>query len=651
MSRILLACWLCLALLPTAGLSQPKPLLPDTLFLRDTTALLPSPALTYYLDPDPGPGSGPGVAALWAAGKFRPMGPARVFQAGFTQDRLWLRAVVANTLAQRTRFVWSLYSFVDSATLFVQPAGRGVPRYAAGTNCRLVATRRPLPARPYCLPFWLNAHERAVLYLCVDNQTGSYYLPTRFASAAGFMTHEYALLFTSHWSWLLGLFGSSVLLNILLFSLLRDPVHLWYAAYVLLGTWFLVMEDSLDGGLLPQGAYGLGWQIGQYGILLLAMACGLRIMALFLRLRQAWPRLHRLSWGLSATAALYVVLYALVVEPARRARARGLLASLHNGREVLLWLVLLGGCFILATVWARGRRPQRQLARLYGFTYLFFIIGTGNFLLNHTGWVNIHLVEPNSLAWGLAAELLTLSILLTIRYRNAQRQNAAWRVRHLRERAAAGQRLIAAQDEEREALARELHDALAPGLTALHLAWQGRSVRQALAQAPPLLAEAHEHTEALLRQLRHDVRTLSQALLPNPPGGEQPPLPEAVVLLTETLSLTDDGPVVACYCDPATASLPVPMQQAAYRIVAELLHNALRHAQAQHVHVEVQRLPASLRLTVRDDGRGFDPRSPAPRRGGLGLRGVQARAGYLRGQVLVSTQPGRGTVITVELPV
>ncbi|MDO7886656.1 sensor histidine kinase [Hymenobacter cheonanensis] len=224
-------------------------------------------------------------------------------------------------------------------------------------------------------------------------------------------------------------------------------------------------------------------------------------------------------------------------------------------------------------------------------------------------------------------------------------------MRHLRERAAAGQRLIAAQDEEREALARELHDALAPGLTALHLAWQGRSVRQALAHRAALLAEAHEHTEALLRQLRHDVRTLSQALLPNPPGGEQPPLSEAVVLLTETLSLTDDGPVVACYCDPATASLPRPVQQAAYRIVAELLHNALRHAQAQHVHVEVQRFPASLRLNVRDNGRGFDPRSPAPRRGGLGLRGVRVRAGYLRGQVLVSTQPGRGTVITVELPV
>ncbi len=56
-------------------------------------------------------------------------------------------------------------------------------------------------------------------------------------------------------------------------------------------------------------------------------------------------------------------------------------------------------------------------------------------------------------------------------------------------------------------------------------------------------------------------------------------------------------------------------------------------------------------LLVNDDGRGFDPQAPPPRRGGLGLRGVQARTGYLGGQVRVRSQPGHGTTITVELPV
>ena len=482
MSCHLFCVWITL-LLPWGG-SAPKLLsLPDTLQLRDTAAVLRAPGLQYYLDPSSRPGTGAGAAALWAGTRFRPSG-TRVFQAGFTQDRLWLRAVVVNTLNRRARFVWSLYAFVDSATLFVQPLGLGVPRYVAGTNCRLVATRRPFAARPHCLPFWLEPHERAVLYLAVDNHTGSYYLPTRFASAEGFMIHEYGLLFTSNWTWLLGLFLSSVLLNLLLYFLLRDPIHLWYAVYVLFGTWFLIMEDGLDGGLLPQGAYALGWQLGQYGILLLAMACGLRIMALFLRLRQGWPRLRWLSVGLSTGAAAYVLAYALCYNSALRAGPRAL-TVLNAGRELLLWVLLLGGCFIVATVWAKGRRPQRRLARLYGLTYLFFILGAGNFLLNHTGWFNIHLVEPNSLAWGLTLELLTLSTLLTVRFRNAQRQTTELRLRQVHERAAASHRLIAAREQEKQAL----------------LAQQNETLEQQVSQRTQELQHSLTHLRATQAQL------------------------------------------------------------------------------------------------------------------------------------------------------
>lgn len=317
---------------------------------------------------------------------------------------------------------------------------------------------------------------------------------------------------------------------------------------------------------------------------------------------------------------------------------------------MLLWLLLLAGLLIVGVVGWRGQRVQRRLARYYSLTYTFFLVGAGELLLAYSASIYTTVVEPNILAWGLALELISLSVLLTARFRHSLRQNQQQRLGRLQERARAGQQLIQAQDEEREGLARELHDALAPGLTALHLAWQGRQVRQALRKSPAVLTQTMEHTEAMLRQLRHDVRTLSQALLPNPPG-EQPPLPEAVTLLVDILSLDDGGPRIIGRCDPAAAGLSVPLQLAAYRIVAELLHNALRHAQAGLVQVEVRCLPASLRIIVEDDGRGFAPQAALPRRGGLGLRGVQARAGYLRGQVLVSSQPGQGTVITVELPI
>jgi signal transduction histidine kinase len=619
---------------------------PDTLRLSyaeyDPTARF----FSYCFDESRQPATAGRATSLWAAGRFRPLPRQDLLQAGYQPGRLWLRVAAVNTIPQRTHFVWNIYSFVDSATLYVQPGGRGPLRRVGGASSWVVAPRRPFPARVLCLPFWLGGGERAVYYLRVENRCANWLLFTDMTTTEGFLRYEQDYLGFTYWNWLLGLYLGSALFNFILYLFLRDRILLWYGAYVVSITWVLLMEENLDAVLLPQAVYAAGWQLGQFGLLLLAQACGLRIMALFVRLRQGWPRLHRLSQWLSNGAIVYAGLYFLAARWAGPAALTGLMA----GRTALLWGLLLAGAGTLVAVVGRGRAAQRRLAALYAATYLLFLWGAVELILNYAGVVYFDFIKPNSLAWCLVVELITLSALLTGRFRRALRQAADQRLRRLREHEAASRRLIAAQDEEREALARELHDALAPGLTALHLAWQGRLVRQALIQAPPLLAEAHAQTEALLRQLRHEVRAFSQVLLPSPTG-TQPPLPEALALLTETLSLAGEGPHIECVCVAAAAEVPLATQQAAYRIVAELLHNALRHARAQRVRVEVHRLPTALYLLVADDGQGFDPNGPPPRSGGLGLRGVRARASYLRGQMQVVSQPGQGTRIEVELPV
>ncbi|MFD2783979.1 sensor histidine kinase [Hymenobacter rubripertinctus] len=623
---------------------------PDTLRLLASNDGPFHPYLAYCFDSTTQPATGARAARLWQLGRFRPLPAGRVFQAGFTHDRLWLRAVVVNTLPQRTRFVWSIYTGVDSVALFGTWPGAGgalpPPRGLARASGWDTAENRPVPSRILSLPFWLDARARAVLYLRVDNRTGALYLPTDITTAEDFLQYESTYFTTKNWAWLLGLYVGSTLFSLILFVFLRDRIYLWYGAYVLLSTWFLLMEDGLEAVLLPPALHSLGWMLGQYTLLMLALACELRVLALFIRLRQGWPRLHRLSRALSNGAAGYALLYGIgyTLLPAHSQ----LLPWLNGVREFLTIALLLGSVLLLVVVGSRGRAPQRRLAGYYSLTYAIFCYGSINFLLNRSGLSNIHLANPNALAWGLALELMGLSALLIGRFRQSLRQTTALRLRHLHESATAGQRLIAAQDEEREALARELHDALAPGLTALHLAWQGRQVQHALSEAPAVLHDAHHYTETLLRQLRHDVRTLSQALLP--PPGEQLPLPAAIGLLADTLNLADEGPLISWHCDPSATGFPLAVQATAYRIVAELLHNALRHAQAQSIRVDVRHQAAGLRLCVQDDGQGFDLSSPPGGRGGLGLRSIQARVGYLRGLVVISSPAGQGTTVTVELP-
>ena len=94
------------------------------------------------------------------------------------------------------------------------------------------------------------------------------------------------------------------------------------------------------------------------------------------------------------------------------------------------------------------------------------------------------------------------------------------------------------------------------------------------------------------------------------------------------------------------------MEDAAFRIGREAVVNAVRHAEAHRLDIHVEFGPESLRLEVRDDGRGFTPREAkdAHQTGHFGLSGARERAARMGGWCDVRAQPGGGTVVALELP-
>jgi signal transduction histidine kinase len=449
--------------------------------------------------------------------------------------------------------------------------------------------------------------------------------------------------FERHWVWLLGFYLSSALFNLVLFAFLRDRIHLWYVAYVLAVTLFLMMEDGLDAMLLPAWLYRLIWTIGQYSFILLAGTAGIRIMQQFLRLHRGWPELHRAGNWVAGAAAGFVVLYAVAC-PWAVAHNLALVNVLNGARELMMLLVFGYGWSTLLSLLFGKRR--RRLAAYYALTYFFFFTGFGIFWLNHLGLSSFNPVYPNALAWGLFFELLVLSALLTGRFRHTLKQNARLRIRELQQRNEVGQRLIAAQDAEREQLARELHDAMGPNLAALHMAWQSTAVREALAAAPAATAIG-QLTEEILGQLYAQVRQLSHSLLPSEQLNTHR-LTTSVAVLCRTLNM--QGTLqVHTHFDDGLDHLPPLIQSAAYRIVAELVNNAMRHAQARHVHVHLRCRPPVLELCVEDDGRGFGQGEATPITGGIGLRSIHTRVAYLNGSVDIES-PEVGTRVVVRLP-
>lgn len=207
--------------------------------------------------------------------------------------------------------------------------------------------------------------------------------------------------------------------------------------------------------------------------------------------------------------------------------------------------------------------------------------------------------------------------------------------------------LVRAQEEERRNIARELHDEIGQALTAIkmELALAGRHLDVPGKARMPL-----EEARAIADRTLQSVRDLSQLL--HPAMLDDLGLPDTLNWYLRGFSKRTGirGELIHQRMEERLAP---EVEVCGYRIVQEALTNVARHAQASLCRLYLQRLPYTLLITVEDNGRGFDPRrleTANPRRG-LGLVGIRERASGLGGTFRLESSPGRGTRLSVELPV
>lgn len=196
--------------------------------------------------------------------------------------------------------------------------------------------------------------------------------------------------------------------------------------------------------------------------------------------------------------------------------------------------------------------------------------------------------------------------------------------------------------EERNRIARELHDVLAHGLTV--------TVRQAeagearLDHQPEAARASFEAIAETGRRSLTDVRRLIELL------GEPDSEPSAAGGLDDlqelTASLSTAGLAVDLQRSGDLAEVPAAVAAAAYRIVQEALTNALRHGAARTARVVLHGEPGRLQLDITDDGRGVE----GPPEPGGGLTGMRARAALCGGSLALGTPSGGGFNVSVSLP-
>jgi signal transduction histidine kinase len=201
--------------------------------------------------------------------------------------------------------------------------------------------------------------------------------------------------------------------------------------------------------------------------------------------------------------------------------------------------------------------------------------------------------------------------------------------------AASRTRIVAAADETRRRIERDLHDGTQQRLVSLGL--ELRLAQSAVPSALPELQTEIGRVADELNEVVDDLREISRGIHPAilSEGGLRP----ALRTLARRAAIAVELDVAA------VGRLPEPVEVAAYYVASEALTNTTKHAHASVVHISGGQRDGRLHLSIRDDGAGgADPAR------GSGLIGLRDRAEALGGSVEVSSPPGAGTLIVLQLP-
>jgi signal transduction histidine kinase len=205
---------------------------------------------------------------------------------------------------------------------------------------------------------------------------------------------------------------------------------------------------------------------------------------------------------------------------------------------------------------------------------------------------------------------------------------------------ASRERLVAAREEERRRLRRDLHDGIGPALAAIGMRAGAAETR--LADDPEAAARLLAELQAEIALAVGDVRRLVDGL--RPPAIDEVGLVGALRLAADRLD-SPGAPTFDVGADGPLPELPAAVEVAAYRIGTEAMTNAVRHAAAARCTLRLVG-GADLTVVVEDDGRGIGD----ARGSGVGLSSMHERAAELGGECRFEARPGGGTRVVARLP-
>ena len=195
--------------------------------------------------------------------------------------------------------------------------------------------------------------------------------------------------------------------------------------------------------------------------------------------------------------------------------------------------------------------------------------------------------------------------------------------------------------QERNRIARDIHDSLGHALTSLNIQMQTavKLWEKEPTQAHSFLTQAQSLGKTAMQEVRKSISTLRED------PKEDKPLEARIETLVD--DYRKGTGLLICTNITRCGSVTKPVAKTVYRIVQESLTNTFKYAEATEVSIELKTTPKELNLTIKDNGKGFNSKQ---KRSGFGLKGMQERVATVNGQFRLTTSPGKGCCIEVRIP-
>ncbi|OYU97569.1 MAG: hypothetical protein CFE21_04550 [Bacteroidetes bacterium B1(2017)] len=258
----------------------------------------------------------------------------------------------------------------------------------------------------------------------------------------------------------------------------------------------------------------------------------------------------------------------------------------------------------------------------------------------------LELKRSNIIKWSLIVGLVLIILLFTLFYQNYTfKQKQLLDAERLQQQQMRSQAVLEAEEKERQRIARDLHDGLGQRLSAtkLNIAGLMPLIQNHTPDQELLLGNALN----LLDESVKEVRSISHNLLSN--GLIKLGLISAVKEFVNQIN-TPAGLKINLETIGLEERLDPTIENVLYRVLQEIVNNIIKHAFATQVSIQIIKHEGELSLLVEDNGIGFNPILVRQNETGIGLKNIETRIEYIGGNVFFDSTPGKGTTVSIEVP-